>query len=80
MTKLVAAVEHIVKGIVQYPDDVRVAARSSARGQVLDVTVNPKDLGRVIGRNGKTAKAIRTVIDSLATDESVRVNIVDVDS
>jgi len=66
-----------VRSIVRNPDDVRVTERSGRRGTTLNVVVNPEDLPRVIGRRGRTAQAIRTVIDAIARDE-VRVNIVDV--
>jgi predicted RNA-binding protein YlqC (UPF0109 family) len=72
------ALEHLVKGIVAHPDDVTVRARSQRRGQVLEVRVHPEDLGKVIGRAGRTAKAFRTVMSSLG-GSSVRVDLVDVD-
>jgi predicted RNA-binding protein YlqC (UPF0109 family) len=76
---LTAALEHLVKGIVDNPDAVRVSSRSSGRGEVLEVRVDPNDLGRVIGRSGRTAKALRTVVGALAEGRSVRVDVVDVD-
>lgn len=76
---LEAALLHLVKGIVDEPDDVRVDARSTPRGDLLEVRVAPADLGRVIGRAGRTAKALRTVIDALADGRRVRVDVVDVD-
>ena len=76
---LTAALEHLVKGIVDHPDAVRVSSRSSTRGEVLEVRVDPADLGRVISRAGRTAKALRTVIGALADGRSVRVDVVDVD-
>ena len=54
---LAAALEHLVKGIVDNPDEVQVVAKNSPRGEVLEVRVHPEDLGRVIGRAGRTAKA-----------------------
>jgi predicted RNA-binding protein YlqC (UPF0109 family) len=75
---LADALEHLVRGIVDNPDDVRVAARSQRRGDLLEVRVHPDDLGRVIGRGGRTAKALRTVVGALAS-EPVRVDVVDVD-
>ncbi|CAM5701638.1 hypothetical protein SGLAM104S_05027 [Streptomyces glaucescens] len=54
------ALEHLVKGIVDNPDDVQVASRNLRRGRVLEVRVHPDDLGKVIGRNGRTARALRT--------------------
>jgi predicted RNA-binding protein YlqC (UPF0109 family) len=75
---LADALEHLVRGIVDNPDDVRVTARTQRRGDLLEVRVHPDDLGRVIGRGGRTAKALRTVDGALAS-EPVRVDVVDVD-
>src|SRR5215472_10110045 len=71
------ALEHLVRGLVDYPDDVRVTSRSVRRGQVLQVRVHPDDLGKVIGRGGRTAKALRTVLGSLAGNSYVRVDLLD---
>ena len=73
------ALEHLVRGIVQYPDDVQVASRSLRRGSVLEVRVHPEDLGKVIGRGGRTATAFRTVISALAGRGGSRIDFVDVD-
>jgi len=73
------ALEHLVRGIVDHPDDVRVNTRTLRRVDVLEVRVHPDDLGRVIGRGGRTARALRAVISALATDGPVRVDVVDVD-
>jgi len=70
------ALEHLVKGIVEHPDDVRVRMIDSRRGQRLEVRVHPEDVGTVIGRNGRTAKALRQVITSIG-GKGVRVDIVD---
>ncbi|HZD99643.1 MAG TPA: RNA-binding protein [Micromonosporaceae bacterium] len=70
------ALEHLVKGIVDHPDDVRVRMVDSRRGQRLEVRVHPEDLGTVIGRGGRTAKALRQVITSIG-GRAVRVDIVD---
>ncbi|MCZ0859604.1 KH domain-containing protein, partial [Actinomyces israelii] len=56
---LAEALEHLVRGIVDRPEDVTVASRSLRRGDLLEVRVNPDDLGRVIGRSGRTARALR---------------------
>lgn len=77
---LAPALEHLVKGIVDNPDDVRVVAKSSPRGEVLEVRVNPEDLGRVIGRAGRTAKSLRTLVAALADGRRVRVDVVDTDA
>ena len=57
--------EHLVRGIVDHPEDVRVTARESRRGTTLRARVNPDDLGRVIGRGGRTATALRTVMTAV---------------
>lgn len=77
---LAAALAHLVKGLVEHPDDVAVVARDTNRGEVLEVRVNPEDLGRVIGRSGRTAKSLRLVINALAKGRNVRVDIVDTDA
>ncbi|QGH69908.1 RNA-binding protein [Pseudactinotalea sp. HY158] len=76
---LTDALDHLVRGIVDKPDDVQVTARSLRRGDLLEVRVHPDDLGRVIGRSGRTARALRTVMNALSTDGPVRVDVVDVD-
>ena len=72
------ALEHLVKGIVDYPDDVDVELVTGRRGRTLEVRVHPDDLGKVIGRNGRTAKALRTVMGALG-GKGVRVDVVDTD-
>ena len=72
------ALEHLVKGIVEHPDDVTVRPRTLRRGRVLEVRVHPDDLGKVIGRSGRTAKALRTVTTALG-GRGVRVDVVDTD-
>ncbi len=76
---LANALEHLVKGIVDHPDDATVTARTTSRGDLLEVHVHPEDLGRVIGRNGRTAKSLRTVINALADGKRVRVELVETD-
>jgi predicted RNA-binding protein YlqC (UPF0109 family) len=90
---LVDALEHLVRGIVDNPDDVSVRSREARggggrdrdrgarfnRGETLEVRVNPDDLGRVIGRSGRTATALRTVLQALSGKSNLRVDFVDVD-
>ena len=71
------ALEHLVRGIVTHPDDVSVASRMLRRGNVLEVRVYPDDLGKVIGRGGRTARALRTVISSLAGNRHVRIDLLE---
>jgi uncharacterized protein len=76
---LADALEHLVRGIVAHPDDVVVRDKDLRRGRLLEVRVNPSDVGKVIGRSGRTAGALRTVVGALAGREQVRVDFVDVD-
>ena len=73
------ALEHLVKGIVDHVGDVTVRTKNLRHGEVLEVRVHPEDLGRVIGRRGRTASALRTVMGALAGGDKVRVDIVDTD-
>ncbi|MFN2562232.1 MAG: RNA-binding protein [Jatrophihabitans sp.] len=76
------ALEHLVRGIVDHPDDVQVDMIDNRRGQRLEIRVHPDDLGRVIGRNGRTAKALRQVIKGVGDGvgaRGIRVDVVDVD-
>ncbi len=75
---LESALEHLVKGFVDNPDDVDVEMVTGRRGRTLEVRVHPDDLGKVIGRNGRTAKALRTVMTALG-GKGVRVDVVDTD-
>jgi uncharacterized protein len=72
------ALEHLVRGIVEHPEDVQVDLRDLRRGRVLEVRVHPDDLGKVIGRGGRTARALRTVMGALG-GRGIRVDLVDVD-
>jgi predicted RNA-binding protein YlqC (UPF0109 family) len=72
------ALEHLVRGIVDHPDEVRVDMIDNRRGQRLEIRVHPDDLGRVIGRSGRTAKALRQVIAGVG-GKGIRVDVVDVD-
>lgn len=73
------ALEHLVKGIVDHDEDVVVRTKNGRRGELLEVRVHPDDIGRVIGRSGRTASALRTVVGALAGGKNVRVDIVDTD-
>jgi len=53
------ALEHLVKGIVDNPEEVVISEKEGRRGTTLEVRVHPEDIGKVIGRNGRTAKALR---------------------
>jgi len=55
-------VEAIARALVDYPDDVQVRAVEGEQVTVLELRVHPSDLGKVIGRQGRTAKSIRTIL------------------
>ncbi|MCW2131798.1 MULTISPECIES: RNA-binding protein [Crystallibacter] len=76
---LAEALEHLVRGIVDSPEDVKVMVKTNRRSDIIEVRVHQDDLGRVIGRQGRTARALRTVIAALAGGEQVRVDVVDTD-
>ena len=75
---LADALEHLVRGVVDHPDDVVVRDKELRRGSILEVRVHPDDLGKVIGRNGRTATALRTVVSGIG-GRGVRVDVVDTD-
>ncbi|MGQ0772840.1 MAG: RNA-binding protein [Pseudonocardiales bacterium] len=78
MSMLADALAHLVRGIVDHPDDVRVQLVTTRRGRTLEVHVHPEDLGKVIGRSGRTATALRTVMSGIG-GRGVRVDVVDTD-
>jgi len=70
-----AVVEAIAKGLADKPDSVRVSERES-RGQVfIDLTMAPGDMGRVIGRQGRTAQAVRTLANAAAEMDGQKVSV-----
>ena len=79
------ALEHLVKGIVDHPDDVQVRLRTERRHRqpgdqrTFEVRVHPEDMGRVIGRSGRTATALRTVLTALSPSRGVRIDFLDAD-
>ncbi len=73
------ALEHLVKGIVDHPEEVTVDLLTNRRGKTLEIRVHPDDLGKVIGRGGRTAKALRTVVGALTPGRGIRVDFLDVD-
>ncbi len=74
-------IEYIVKSLVGHPDDVVVDRIVDEKGVLLTLTVNPEDLGRVIGKRGATAQSLRSLLRALGTKNDARYNlkIVDVD-
>ena len=68
-------VEYIVKSLVGNPDDVVVERTIDEKGVLLTLTVNPDDLGRVIGKRGATAQSLRTLLRALGTKNDARYNL-----
>lgn len=68
-------IEYIVKSLVEHQDDVVVDRIIDEKGVLLTLTVNPEDLGRVIGRRGATAQSLRTMLRALGMKNSARYNL-----
>lgn len=68
-------VEYIVKSLVGHPDDVVLERVIDEKGVLLTLTVNPDDLGRVIGKRGMTAQSLRTLLRALGTKNDARYNL-----
>jgi predicted RNA-binding protein YlqC (UPF0109 family) len=73
-------VEFIVKSLVSNPDAVQVERRIDEKGVLLELTVDPEDLGRVIGKRGATAQSLRTLLRALGTKNDARYNLKIVDN
>jgi len=73
-------VEFIVKSLVSNPEAVQVARRIDEKGVLLELTVDPEDLGRVIGKRGATAQSLRTLLRALGTKNDARYNLKIVDN
>jgi len=67
--------ETVVKSLVDHPEDVKVARTVDEMGVLITLTVNPADMGKIIGRNGNTAKAIRTLLRIIGMKNNARVNL-----
>jgi len=72
------ALEHLVRGIVDNEDEVSAELTTGRRGRTLQIRVHPDDLGKVIGRAGRTATALRTVMSAVG-GRGIRVDVVDTD-
>ena len=68
-------VEYIVKTLVNNPDKVAVDRNIDEKGVLLSLTVDPEDVGRVIGKRGATAQSIRTLLRALGTKNDARYNL-----
>ncbi len=68
-------VEYVVKALVNHPEDVEVRRSVDDMGVLLELAVNPEDMGKVIGKAGATAKSIRTLLRVLGSRNDARVNL-----
>jgi len=73
-------VEFVVKSLVGKPDQVSVERRIDEKGVLLELTVDPEDLGRVIGKHGATAQSLRTLLRALGTKNDARYNLKIIDN
>ncbi len=67
--------EYLTKSIVDHPDDVKVDRKVDEMGVLLSLKVHPQDMGQVVGRQGSTAKAIRTLLRIVGVKNNARVNL-----
>ncbi|MEI7425317.1 MAG: KH domain-containing protein [Candidatus Moraniibacteriota bacterium] len=68
-------VEYVVKQVVNNPDDVKVERKIDEMGVLITLDVNPEDMGMIIGREGATAKALRTLLRVIGARNNARVNL-----
>ncbi len=73
-------IEYVVKSLVSNPDAVVVERKIDEKGVLLTLTVDPEDLGRVIGKRGATAQSLRTLLRALGTKQEARYNLKIVDN
>ncbi|MDP6659639.1 MAG: KH domain-containing protein [Candidatus Pacebacteria bacterium] len=67
--------EHVVKSLVDNPNDVKINRTVDEMGVLLTLSVNREDMGKIIGRSGNTAKAIRTLLRVVGMKNDARVNL-----
>jgi predicted RNA-binding protein YlqC (UPF0109 family) len=73
-------IEFVVKSLVGKPEAVKVERRIDEKGVLLELTVDPEDLGRVIGKRGATAQSLRTLLRALGTKNDARYNLKIIDN
>ena len=73
-------IEYVVKSLVSKPDAVHIDRRIDEKGVLLELTVDPEDLGRVIGKRGATAQSLRTLLRALGTKNDARYNLKIIDN
>lgn len=68
-------VDNVVKAIVDHPDDVKTKRSVDEMGVLIELTVHAEDMGKIIGKEGRTAKSIRTLLRVLGAKNNARVNL-----
>ena len=68
-------IELVSKKLVEHPDDVQVRVIEGEYGETYELRVNQEDMGRIIGRNGRVAKALRTLVGSAAAKKDIQVSL-----
>lgn len=68
-------VDYVVKALVDHPDEVRTERNVDEMGVLITLHLNPEDMGKVIGRDGQTAKALRTLLRVVGAKSRARVNL-----
>jgi len=68
-------VEYVVKAIVDNPGEVKVDRKVDEMGVLIELAVDPNDMGKIIGKDGRTAKAIRTLLRVLGAQTNARINL-----
>ena len=76
---LQGTLQHLGLAIFDNPDEVLVEMRTIGKSDLLEIRGHPDDLGRVIGKGGRTATALRTIVNALADGKRIRVDVVDTD-
>src|SRR4051812_26884095 len=71
----ISFLEFVVKALVEHPDDVKIKRTVDEMGVLMTLDVNPEDMGKVIGRQGNTAKAIRILLRVVGMKNNARVNL-----
>lgn len=68
-------IEFVAKKLVEHPEDVQVRCIDTEEGQLYELRVHEQDMGRMIGREGRTAKALRTLVNTAAAKAEVQANL-----
>ncbi|NCN45692.1 MAG: RNA-binding protein [Candidatus Pacebacteria bacterium CG10_big_fil_rev_8_21_14_0_10_36_11] len=68
-------VEYLLVRLIDHPDELQVTEQETAEGLLIQITVNPEDMGRVIGKGGKVIKSVRKLVQVKAARDGIRVRV-----